>query len=101
MTLGAFVAGAAAATRSVDPDAAGLRAGLLGGALGVLALLVRVVSTAIDGTAAWPLTRVAFWAFASGVVLCVAPLFGLACGRIGGWVAKTVASRGTADESGA
>ncbi|RDZ51192.1 hypothetical protein C5C07_16445 [Haloferax sp. Atlit-4N] len=87
MIFGAFIAGAVAAVRSTDSDAAGLRAGLLGG---VLELFVFVVTAGT--TAAWPLSRVAFFAFAGGVVLCLAPLFGLGCGRIGGWVVRTVAS---------
>lgn len=96
MILGAFIAGVIAAIRSTDPDAAGLRAGFLGGVLAVLTLIVRVVGTAGSSTtAAWPPSRVVFWVFASGLVLCVAPIFGLACGRVGGWVANNVASRGT------
>ncbi|EMA06277.1 hypothetical protein C438_06177 [Haloferax denitrificans ATCC 35960] len=88
MIFGAFVAGAVAAVRSADSGAAGLRAGLLGG---VLELLVFVVTAGT--TAAWPLSRLAFFAFAAGAVLCLAPLFGLGCGRVGGWVVRTVASR--------
>ncbi|POG54407.1 DUF5518 domain-containing protein [Haloferax marisrubri] len=88
MIFGAFIAGAVAAVRSADSDAAGLRAGLLGG---VLELFVFVVTAGT--TAAWPLSRVAFFALAAGAVLCLAPLFGLGCGRIGGWVVRTVASR--------
>ncbi|MCU4972078.1 DUF5518 domain-containing protein [Halobacteria archaeon AArc-m2/3/4] len=100
MIIGAFIAGVVAAIYSTDPDAAGLRAGFLGGALAVLALVVTVVSGAISGTmAAWPLSRVVFWVFASGLVLCVAPLFGLGFGRAGGWVANAVASRWTTGAS--
>ena len=96
MILGAFIAGVFATTRSTDPDAAGLRTGFLGGVLAVLTLIVTVVGTAASGSmAAWPLSRVVFWIFASGLVLCVAPVFGLVCGRVGGWVATTVGSRGT------
>jgi hypothetical protein len=43
--------------------------------------------------AVWPPSRIVFWTFAGGVVLCVAPIFGLGCGRVGGWVANTVTSR--------
>lgn len=91
MILGAFIAGIIAAIYATDPDAAGLRAGFLGGVLAVLTLIVTVVSTtASSAIAAWPLSRVAFWVFAVGLVLCVAPVFGLLCGRVGGWVTNTV-----------
>lgn len=94
MIIGAFIAGVIAAIRATDPDAAGLRAGFLGGVLAVLTLIVTIVSTpASSTTAAWPLSRVVFWVFAVGLVLCVAPVFGLVSGRVGGWVANTVASR--------
>jgi hypothetical protein len=84
--VGALIAGGIAATRSTDPSAAGLRAGLLGGVVSVLSVVVTVGSSA-----AWPLSSVVFGVFAAIVVLCVAPVFGLAFGRIGGWVANTVA----------
>lgn len=96
MIIGAFIAGVIAAIRSTDPGAAGLRAGFLGGVLAVLTLIVTVISTVGSGTTAvWPLSRVVFWIFASGLVLCIAPVFGLGCGRVGGWMANTVASRWT------
>ncbi|MFB9804983.1 DUF5518 domain-containing protein [Haladaptatus pallidirubidus] len=88
MTIGAFIAGVIAVIRSADPDAAGLRAGFLDGVLAVLTFIV-TVGTAV----AWPLSRVVFFVFASGLILCVAPIFGLGFGRVGGWVANTVASR--------
>ncbi|RDZ39852.1 hypothetical protein C5B91_17710 [Haloferax sp. Atlit-10N] len=88
MIFGAFVAGAIAAVRSADPDAAGLRAGFLGGALELLVFMVTSGTTT-----AWPLSRVAFFALASAFVLCLAPVFGLGCGRVGGWVVRSVASR--------
>jgi len=94
MTIGAFIAGVIAAVRVTEPDAAGLRAGFLGGVLGVSSLIVTVVSTSASGTAAaWPLSRVVFWVFAIGLGLCVASVFGLVCGRVGGWMADTVVSR--------
>jgi hypothetical protein len=95
MTVGAFIAGGIAATRSEDPDAAGVRAGLLGGVVGVLLLRVTVVSSALGGTTVvWrSASRVAFIILASGVVLCVAPLFGRAFGRVGGWAASRVLAR--------
>jgi hypothetical protein len=88
MIVGAFIAGGIAAIRSTDPDAAGLRAGFLGGVLAVLTFLVTAGTTA-----AWPLSRVVFFVFATVGILCIAPIFGLGCGRVGGWVANTVASR--------
>lgn len=96
MILGAFIAGAIASVRLTDSDAAGLRAGFLGGVLGVLSLLVTVISTSTSGTAAaWPLSRVVFWVVAIGLGLCIASVFGLVCGRIGGWIANVVVSRWT------
>lgn len=94
IVIGAFTAGVIAAVRSTNPDEAGLRAGFIGGTLAVVTLIVTIVSTAISGTmAAWPLSRVVFWIFASGLVLCLSPIFGLVFGRVGGWVANTATSR--------
>lgn len=96
MIIGAFIAGVIATIHSTDPDAAGLRAGFVGGVLAVFTLIVTVVSAVVSGTAAaWPLSRVVFLVFASGLVLCFASLFGLGCGRVGGWMANTVVSRWT------
>lgn len=44
--IGAFIAGVIAALRVTDPDAAGLRAGFLGGVLEVCSFIVTVVNTA-------------------------------------------------------
>jgi hypothetical protein len=94
MITGAFIAGAIATVRVTDPDAAGLRAGFLGGVLGVCSFIVTVVSTATSGTAAaWPLSRVVFWTLAIVLVLCASPVFGLVCGHVGGWLANSVLSR--------
>jgi hypothetical protein len=94
MVFGAFLAGAIAVLRSTDPAASGLRAGFIGGAVAVFTLTMRVASTAISGTAAaWPLSRIVFWIVASGFVLCVAPVFGLVCGRVGGGLTNTVLSQ--------
>ncbi len=88
MIVGALIAGSIAAIRSTEPSAAGLRAGFLGGIVGMLTIIVT------DGmTAAWPLSRVVFWVLAGGVILCIAPIFGRGCGRIGGWVTNTVVTR--------
>lgn len=86
MIIGASVAGAIAAGRSTAPSAAGLRAGFLGG---VIAVLTYVFTEAL--TATWSASRLAFFVFAGGVVLCISPVFGLVFGRVGGWVANTFA----------
>jgi hypothetical protein len=88
MFVGALIAGGLAATRSVAPGAAGLRAGFLGGVVGLSIFIIRV-----DTAAAWPLSSVLYWVFAGVAILCVAPGFGLVFGRIGGWVANAVAPR--------
>ncbi|SFS34137.1 DUF5518 domain-containing protein [Halostagnicola kamekurae] len=88
MIFGAFIAGIIAATRASDPSAAGLRAGFIGGVFGLLIFLVTAGTTAT-----WSRSSVIFFVFASGLVVCVAPLFGRGCGRVGGWVANTIASR--------
>lgn len=85
MIVGSLIAGGLAAARSTDSGAAGLRAGFIGGVVGLL----RFVLT-IDTTAAWPLSSVLFGVFAGAVVLFVAPAFGLGCGLLGGWVANAV-----------
>jgi hypothetical protein len=90
MICGAFIAGVIAAVRSANPSAAGLRAGFIGAVLGLL-VFIGTVGT----TVAWSLSGVVFWVFASGLVVCMASLFGLGFGRFGGWVATTVRSRWT------
>lgn len=91
MIVGAFIAGGLAATRSTDPGAAGLRAGFVGGVVGILTFLVT-----LETTAAWPVARVLFWVFAGIAILCIAPVFGLGCGYLGGWVANVVMPRSKA-----
>ncbi|GGN94129.1 hypothetical protein GCM10009030_20190 [Haloarcula pellucida] len=88
MILGAFIAGVAASIRSSDPNAAGLRAGFIGGVLGLLTFI-----SAAGLTPTGSLPRLVFVVFASGLVVCVAPLFGLGFGHIGGWIANAVISR--------
>ena len=97
--IGAFIAGFIAATRSTEPDGAGLRAGLLGGVVAVLTPIVAEVSTSVENTPmAWlSPSKMVFFVGASAVVLCLAPIFGLVCGRVGGWMASRVATRWTAD----
>ena len=99
--IGGFIAGFIAATRSAEPDAAGFRAGLLGGIIGFLTPIVTGVGIVIENTAvAWPsLSRTVFLVGAGAVLLCIAPIFGLVCGRVGGWTATTIAERGSVDTS--
>jgi peptidoglycan/LPS O-acetylase OafA/YrhL len=93
MIVGAFIAGVIAANRSTDADAAGIRAGSLGGVVGVATFLVTVASDVLSGSSAsWPVSRVVFFGFASVLFLFVAPIFGLVFGRVGGWVANTAVS---------
>ncbi|MDZ5810769.1 DUF5518 domain-containing protein [Halorubrum sp. AD140] len=91
MIIGAFISGVIAVIRATDPGAAGLRTGFIGGVLAVLTFIVTVISTPTGSPiVVWPLSRVVFWVFAVGLGLCIAPVFGLVCGRAGGWVANTV-----------
>jgi hypothetical protein len=93
MIFGALLAGVFARLRSGDPDAAGLRAGVLGG---VVAIFTPVVANgpAVDTLLAWPSPFEVVGL--SAVVLVLAALFGLAFGRIGGWLAAAVTTRWTA-----
>ncbi|WP_276260043.1 DUF5518 domain-containing protein [Haloglomus litoreum] len=100
MLVGALVAGAVAAGRGAAPAAAGSRAGLVGAVVEVVAFAATQAAAALaGGTAAWPLSRLAFFGLAAAVVLCLAPVFGSACGRVGGWVANRVRSRSGAGAS--
>jgi len=83
MILGAMIAGALAVSRSVDPSAAGLRAGFLGG---VVATLRFAVTKAPAAT--WSPSRLAFFGLAGGAVLCLSPVFGVVSGWVGGRVAS-------------
>jgi hypothetical protein len=86
MLVGATIAGAVAATRSVAPAAAGLRAGFLGGVTAVFVFLLT------EGrTVTWSLDTVVFFLVAVVMLLCVSPVVGLVSGRIGGWMANAVA----------
>jgi uncharacterized membrane protein YhhN len=86
MVVGAMAAGAVAANRSVEPSAAGLRAGFLGGVIAVSAFFLTEGTTVT-----WSLNTGVFFVIGAGMILCVSPVFGLIFGRIGGWVANTVA----------
>lgn len=86
MIVGAMIAGAVAATRSVEPSAAGLRAGFLGG---MIAVSVFIYTD--SATVTWSLNTSVFFLIAVVTILCISPVVGLISGRIGGWVANTVA----------
>jgi len=89
MLVGAILAGAVATNRSVEPGAAGLRAGFLGGVIGVSVFLLT------EGTTVpWSLNMAVFFFVGCVALLGVAPVFGLIAGRIGGWVANTVGGFG-------
>lgn len=95
MIVGALIAGGIAATRSTDSGAAGLRAGFLGGVIGILTFVV-----AVDTTAAWPVSRVVFGVLSGIAVLCIAPVFGLGCGRLGGWMTDAIAPKSKTGANG-
>jgi hypothetical protein len=86
LLLGAIIAGAIAVTRSVEPSAVGLRAGFLGGIIAVSVFLVTEGTTV-----AWSLNTIVFFFIAVVMLLCISPVFGLICSRIGAWVANAVA----------
>ncbi|SDJ32490.1 hypothetical protein SAMN05216226_102137 [Halovenus aranensis] len=86
MVLGAILAGAVAVTRSVEPSAAGLRAGFLGGMIAVSVFIVTEGTTV-----AWSLNTIVFFLIAVVMFLSVSPVLGLISGRIGAWVANAVA----------
>jgi len=87
--VGALIAGGIAVNRSIEPSAAGLRAGFLGG---VIAVSVFVLTEGT--TVAWSLNTVVFFLIAVVMLLCLSPVFGLIFGRIGGWVTNAVANFG-------
>lgn len=86
MLVGAMIAGAVAANRPVEPSGAGLRAGFLGGVIAISVFLLTEGTTVT-----WSLNTIVFFLIACVVFLCISPVFGLISGRIGGWVANTVA----------
>jgi hypothetical protein len=97
MIFGAFIAGGIAAIRSTGPDAAGFRAGMLGGIIAILTPVVTADSPSIDILIAWPSPY--GLATLAVVVLVLASMFGLVLGRTGGWAATTVTTRWTATSS--
>jgi hypothetical protein len=86
MIVGPIIAGGAAANRPIAPSAAGLRAGFLGG---MIAVSVFVLTEGT--TVTWSLNTIIFFLITVEMLLCISPVFGLISGRIGGWVANTVA----------
>jgi hypothetical protein len=86
MLVGAIIAGAIAASRSGEPSAAGLRAGFLGGVITVSVFLLTEGTTVT-----WSLNTIVFFLIGCVMFLGVSPVFGLIFGRIGGWIANTVA----------
>jgi hypothetical protein len=89
MIIGALISGGIAVNRSIEPSAAGLCAGFLGG---LIAVSVFVLTEGT--TVAWSLNTIVFFLIAVVVILCLSPVFGLIFGRIGGWVTNTVANFG-------
>lgn len=87
MTVGSIIVGAIAVNNSVGPGAAGLRIGFLAGVISVSAFLLTE-----GATVTWSLSMIVFFLIAVVMVLCLSPVFGLIFGRIGGWVANSVAS---------
>jgi hypothetical protein len=90
MIVGSLIAGAIAANRSVKPGAAGVRGGFLGG-VSAVAVFLFTKGTAVVSS---PNTTV-FFLIAVVMLLCASLVFGMIFGRIGGWVANTVAGGGT------
>lgn len=86
LLVGATIAGAVAGERSVDPSAAGLRAGFLGGIITVSVFILTE-----GATVAWSLNVIVFFLIAIVMFLCISPVVGLISGQIGGWVASYVA----------
>lgn len=90
MLIGAAIAGAVAATRSVDPGTVGLRVGLFGA---VVELAVDLPS--VNAIAAWPAAKFPFFVVAVVALACIASVLGWVFGRIGGRVADAVRTRRT------
>ncbi len=86
LLVGPTIAGAVAGGWSVDPSAAGLRAGFLGGIITVTVFIFTEGATVM-----WSLNMIVLFLIAVVMLLCISPVFGLISGRIGGWVANYVA----------
>jgi len=89
MIVGSIIAGAIAAKRSVEPSAAGLRAGFLAGVVAVSGFIITEAAAV-----AWSLNTIVFFLVAVVMLLCLSPVFGLIFARIGGWAANTVGGFG-------
>lgn len=87
MVVGPIIAGAVATSDVVESGAAGLRSGFLGGVIAVSAFILTEAMTV-----AWSLNTLAFFLIACVMLLCLSPVLGLVCGRIGGWAANTISS---------
>lgn len=87
MLVGPVIAGAVATTRSVEPSAAGLRAGFLGGMIAVSVFIFTEGMTVMRS-----LNTIVFFLIADVIFLFVSPVIGLISGRIGGWGANTIAN---------
>mgnify|MGYP006276686951 FL=1 len=94
MMFGGLIAGFIAVMRSAKPDAAGLRAGLLGGVVAIFISISSEVSFAAENTAMVlpPASRILVFFLFSIIILVLTPLFGLIFGLIGGRVAATITS---------
>lgn len=84
MVIGAAIAGVVA-EGTKESGAAGIRAGFLGGVIDILVLGVTIDPAVIRQPNQLPFLMLAVLA-----VLCVWPLFGLAFGRLGGWIKRSI-----------
>lgn len=82
--IGAVVAGALAATRSVKPSAAGFRTGAVGGVVTI------VIFALTDLSLTWSLSFIIPFMTAVVGVLVLSPIFGAVLGLVGGWIANVV-----------
>lgn len=89
IVIGAVIAGSIAVIRSIDPGAAGIRTGLLGGILEILVFSFGDTLAYIMGSAGTFIVVI----FASGVLLVGLAAFGWVFGRLGGWVTNVVTTR--------
>lgn len=93
VAVAGLVAGYLAAGRAADPDAVGLRAGVVGGLPGVAWLLAAILgdATALSGPAWFEVAGLAFVVGATSavaaLVLALAAVVGVLGARVGGWVA--------------
>lgn len=89
VVVGSAIAGALAVRWGVDASAAGLRTGFIGGVVGTVAFLL-----GLDPAGPWAASRLLFVLVAPVVVVGGAALFGVAFGRLGGWVARRLGGQG-------